>query len=315
MATELLVVTILPPFLLDDLAKDFTLHDYVNAADPDALVDDVGANIRGVVAGGVLGPDAALINRLPNLEIISSFSVGYDATDVVTAQQKGIIVTHTPDVLTEDVADLGMTYILMAPRRIAESERYLRAGKWLDKRMDVGVTVRNKKLGIIGLGRVGSAVAHRASAFGMDIGFYDIVPKNSVPYTSYGSLEELADESDFLLVSCFGGDSTYNLVNADILERLGPDGYLINIARGSIVDADAVVDALREKKIAGAALDVFKDEPNVPEGLLEFENVILTPHIASGTIETRRAMADLVAKNLRAHFAGEKVPTPVPSQL
>jgi hydroxypyruvate reductase len=300
-SAELLLVAFLPPFLVEDLEKEYVLHDLFHAEDPEALLADVGGRVRGIVAGGMKGPDADLINRLENLEIISSFSVGYDATDVVAAQTRGVIVTHTPDVLTDDVADLGI------------AERYLRAGKWLQARMDLGTNLRGKKLGIVGLGRVGSALARRAEGFGLDIGFHDIVPKD-VSYRSYPSLQALAEDSDILFVSCQGGDSTKGLIDAAVLDALGPKGFLVNVARGTILDEDALISALQEKRIAGAAVDVFRDEPNAPDALMMTENIVMTPHIASSTHETRRAMADLVLANLRAHFAGDAVPTPVPDQ-
>ena len=312
---DLLQVAQLPPFLVERLEKEFTLHDFVNPADPDKLVNDVGSSIRGIVAGGMKGPNANLINRLENLEIISSFSVGFDATDVVAAQARGVIVTHTPEVLTGDVADLAMTFILMAPRRIGEAERFLRRGKWLQGRMDLGTTVRGKRLGILGLGRIGRAVARRAEVFGLNIAYYDIKPMGDLAYRSYPTLLDLAAASDMLLVACEGGAATRGLVDADVLNALGPDGFLINTARGPIVDQAALVAAVRDKRIAGAALDVFDGEPDVPAELMAMENVVLTPHIASSTHETRRAMGDLVYDNLRAHFDGKQVLTPVPPQV
>ena len=312
---DLLQVAQIPPFLVERLQKEFTLHDFVNPADPDKLLEDVGPSIRGIVAGGMKGPNANLINRLENLEIISSFSVGFDATDVVAAQARGVIVTHTPEVLTGDVADLAMTFILMAPRRIGEAERFLRSGKWLQGRMDLGTTVRGKRLGILGLGRIGRAVARRAEVFGLNIAYYDTKPMGDLAYRSYPTLRDLAAASDMLLVACEGGTATRGLVDADVLNALGPDGFLINTARGPIVDQAALVAALRDKRIAGAALDVFDGEPQVPAELMAMENVVLTPHIASSTRETRRAMGDLVYDNLRAHFDGKQVLTPVPPQV
>ena len=312
---DLLQVAQIPPFLVERLQKEFTLHDFVNPADPDTLLEDVGPSIRGIVAGGMKGPNANLINRLENLEIISSFSVGFDATDVVAAQARGVIVTHTPEVLTGDVADLAMTFILMAPRRIGEAERFLRSGKWLQGRMDLGTTVRGKRLGILGLGRIGRAVARRAEVFGLNIAYYDTKPMGDLAYRSYPTLRDLAAASDMLLVACEGGTATRGLVDADVLNALGPDGFLINTARGPIVDQAALVAALSDKRIAGAALDVFDGEPQVPAELMAMENVVLTPHIASSTHETRRAMGDLVYDNLRAHFDGKQVLTPVPPQV
>lgn len=313
--TDLLLVAQLPPFLLEALEKDYILHDFLNAADPEKLLSEVGPRIRGILAGGTKGPNANLINRLENLEIITSFSVGFDATDVVAAQARGVIVTHTPEVLTGDVADLAMTFILMSSRRIGESERFLREGTWLKQRMGLGTTIRGKQLGILGLGRIGMAVARRAEVFGLNINFYDTKPMGDLTYRSYPSLIELATASDILLVTCEGGDATRDLVNGPVLDALGPKGILVNTARGSIVDQPALVKALQENRIAGAALDVFNAEPNVPEELIAMENVILTPHIASSTHETRRAMADLVLDNLKAHFSGKAPITPVPPQV
>ena len=312
---ELLQVSQLPPFVVDRLKKDFTVHDFVNPADPDKLLDEVGPRIRGIVAGGMKGPNANLINRLEKLEIIASMSVGFDATDVVAAQARGVIVTHTPEVLTGDVADLVMTFILMAPRRIGEAERFLRQGKWLGGRMDLGTTVRGKRLGILGLGRIGRAVARRAEVFGLHIAYHDIKPMGDLAYRSYPSLLDLAEASDMLLIACEGGQATRGLIDGAVLNALGPAGFLINAARGTIIDQAAMVAALREGRIAGAALDVFDGEPNVPAELMAMENVVLTPHIASSTHETRRAMGDLVYDNLRAHFDGNPVLTPVPPQV
>jgi hydroxypyruvate reductase len=312
---ELLQVSQLPPFVVDRLKKDFTVHDFVNPADPDKLLDEVGPRIRGIVAGGMKGPNANLINRLEKLEIIASMSVGFDATDVVAAQARGVMVTHTPEVLTGDVADLVMTFILMAPRRIGEAERFLRQGKWLGGRMDLGTTVRGKRLGILGLGRIGRAVARRAEVFGLHIAYHDIKPMGDLAYRSYPSLLDLAEASDMLLIACEGGQATRGLIDGAVLNALGPAGFLINAARGTIIDQAAMVAALREGRIAGAALDVFDGEPNVPAELMAMENVVLTPHIASSTHETRRAMGDLVYDNLRAHFDGKPVLTPVPPQV
>ncbi len=311
---DLLQVAQLPPFLMERLEKEYTIHDFIDPADPDALLDEVGPKIRGILAGGMKGPNANLINRLPNLEIISSFSVGFDATDVVAAQARDVIVTHTPEVLTGDVADLAMTFILMAPRRIGEAERFLRDGKWLQGRMELGTTVRGKRLGIVGLGRIGKAVARRSEVFGLHIGYFDIKPMGDLPYRYYPTLLELAAASDILLVACEGGEANRGLVSADVIEAVGPNGFLVNTARGPIVDQTALVSALKAGRLKGAALDVFDGEPQVPAELMAMENVVLTPHIASSTDETRRAMGDLVYDNLRAHFDGKQVLTPVPPQ-
>ena len=312
---NLLQVSVLPPFLMERREQEYTIHDFIDPADPDALLEEIGPKLRGILAGGMKGPNATLINRLPNLEIISSFSVGFDATDVVAAQARGVIVTHTPEVLTGDVADLAMAFILMAPRRIGESERFLREGKWLQGRMDLGTTVRGKRLGILGLGRIGKAVARRAEVFGLQIGYFDIKPMGDLAYRSYATLMDLAEASDILLVACEGGEANRSVVSSEVIEAIGPKGFLVNTARGPIVDQAAVGAALEDGKLAGAALDVFDGEPQVPAKMMAMENVVLTPHIASSTHETRRAMGDLVYDNLRAHFAGKPVLTPVPPQL
>ncbi len=312
---ELLQVPTRPPPLIDRHSNNYRIHDCVDGKGADELLAKVGSNIRGILAGGTQGPDANLIGSLPNLEIIVSHSVGFDATDVVAAQSRGVIVTHTPEVLTGDVADLAMTLILMVTRRVGESERFLRRGEWLKRRMDFGVTVKGRTLGILGLGRIGKAVARRAEAFGLNVAFHDIQPLGDLPYRHYPTLLDLAEASDILLVACEGGPANRGLVNRAVLEALGPKGYLVNTARGPIVDQDALIAALQTGLIAGAGLDVFDGEPSVPDALLDMENVVLTPHIASSTHETRRAMADLVVANLDAHFSGKAVLTPVPRQL
>ena len=312
---DLLQVATLPPVLIERLSENYQIHQCVDGAGADELLEKVGPNIRGILAGGTQGPDANLIGSLPNLEIIASHSVGFDATDVVAAQSRGVLVTHTPEVLTGDVADLAMTLILMVTRRVGESERFLRRGEWLKKRMDFGVTVKGRTLGILGLGRIGKAVARRAEVFGLNIAFHDIQPMGDLPYRHYPTLTDLADASDILLVACEGGPANRGLVDASILKSLGSKGYIVNTARGPIVNQKDLIEALKSGVIAGAGLDVFDGEPTVPDELLEMENVVLTPHIASSTHETRRAMADLVIANLDAHFSGKPVLTPVPPQV
>ncbi len=312
---DLLQVAPVPPLLTDRLKDRYRLHDFTAPADPDRLLEEIGPSIRGILASGGKGPNANLINRLENLEIIASFSVGFDATDVVAAQKRGVIVTHTPEVLTGDVADLAMTLLLTVTRRTGEAERFLRAGKWTAGRMDLGVTVRGRRLGILGLGRIGKAVARRAEVFGLNVAYFDIKPMGDLVYRAYPTLLDLAKASDILLVACEGGEANRGVVDAAVLEALGPQGYLVNTARGPIVDQPALIRALQAGTIAGAALDVFDGEPAVPAELIAMENVVLTPHIASSTHETRRAMADLVIDNLDAHFSGKAPLTPVPPQV
>jgi hydroxypyruvate reductase len=210
---------------------------------------------------------------------------------------------------------LAMTFILMVTRRIGESERFLRDGKWLQGRMDLGTTVRGKRLGIVGLGRIGKAVARRAEAFGLQIQYFDTKPMGDLTYHSYPTLLDLAAASDILLVTAEGGAANRGLISAEVMDALGPEGFLVNTARGPLIDQTAMVKALKEGRIAGAALDVFESEPEVPAELMAMENVVLTPHIASSTHQTRRAMGDLVYDNLKAHFSGKPVLTPVPKQV
>jgi lactate dehydrogenase-like 2-hydroxyacid dehydrogenase len=253
-----------------------------------------------------------VIASLPALEIISVFGVGYDKVDVSAARERSIVVTNTPNVLNEDVADTAMALLLCVARGIPAGERFLRQGLWKPNvKFPLMRKVSGARLGIIGLGRIGSAIAHRAEGFGMAIAYSDLEPKAGVSYKYFSSTEELAAAVDFLVVVAYGGPTTRGLVNTRVLKALGPKGFLINVARGSIVDEAALVEALKAGVIRGAALDVFANEPNVPTELLNLDNVVLTPHLASATEQTRKAMADLVLANLEAHFAGKRALSPV----
>jgi lactate dehydrogenase-like 2-hydroxyacid dehydrogenase len=293
----------LPPDLVARLDVVFELEQ--GTAPQDA------ARVRGIATRSMVGADAALIARLPALEIISVFGVGCDAVDLEAARARGIIVTNTPDVLTEDTADYAIALMLSLARRVVEGDRFVRAGRWRSGGLPNSARVHGKKLGIAGLGRIGSAVAARARGFAMDIHWHGPRPKPGLDFTYHARLVDLARAVDFLILTCPGGAATDRMIDAEILEELGPTGFLINISRGSVVDEPALVAALRDGRIAGAALDVFADEPNVPAALLAMENVILEPHIASTTVETRRAIGDLVLANLKAHFAGKPALTPV----
>jgi hydroxypyruvate reductase len=238
--------------------------------------------------------------------------VGYDGVDVAAAKERAIPVTHTPNVLNEDVADLAVALMLGIARRLPQADQYVRTGKWLKGPMPLAKKMSGSRLGIVGLGRIGQAIADRAQAFGMKISYTTRNRKPDVAYTYYPSAEALAAEVDFLVAITPGGAGTKGLINAAVLKALGPAGYLINVARGTVVDTAALVHALQNNVIAGAALDVFENEPNVPEALLSMDNVVLTPHMASATVETRGAMAQLAVDNLKAHFGGKPLPSPVP---
>lgn len=308
---EILVVAKLWPRYMDALQQAFIVHDRTHLADAGQFAA-IAPRIRGIAASGESRVDAALLAQLPALEMISVFGVGYDGVDVAAARARGVPVTNTPDVLTEEVADLGIGLMLSIARRIPQADRFVRAGQWPSGPFPLTRKVSGARLGIVGLGRIGQAIADRAKAFGMSIAYTTRNRRGDSPYTWYPSAEALAREVDFLLVITPGGAGTKGLINAAVLAALGRKGYLINVARGSVVDEPALVHAVTTGVIAGAALDVFADEPNVPDALRAHENVVLTPHMASGTWETRGAMADLAFANLQAHFAGKPLLTPVP---
>jgi len=308
MKPDILAVGKLAPALEAGLRQTYTFHEQL----PESAGSAVAKQVRGIVARASLPVSREVIASLPALEIISVFGVGYEKVDVSAARERSIVVTNTPNVLNEDVADTAMALLLCVARGIPASERFLRQGLWKPNvKFPLMRKVSGARLGIIGLGRIGSAIAHRAEGFGMEIAYSDLEPKAGVSYKYYGSTEELAAAVDFLVVVAYGGPTTRGLVNAGVLKALGPKGFLINVARGSIVDEAALVEALKAGIIRGAALDVYANEPNVPTELLTMDNVVLTPHVGSATEQTRQAMADLVLANLEAHFAGKGALTPV----
>ena len=248
---------------------------------------------------------------MPALEIITVNGVGTDAVDLEHAKARGVRVTNTPDVLTDDVADMALALILATLRRICVGDRLVRAGRWGKAAIPLATKFTGKRLGILGLGRIGRAIARRASGFDVAIAYTDQRAFDDVPYRFEPSLVELARDSDILVVAAAGGPASQKLVNAEILDALGPDGILVNVARGSVVDEAALVEALREGRLGGAGLDVFEQEPQVPEALYGMEQVVLQPHQASATHETREAMAEIVLANLAAQFAGKPLPTAV----
>jgi lactate dehydrogenase-like 2-hydroxyacid dehydrogenase len=312
MTVDLIVTAPLPPFLYEPLQRDFRCHDYHQAADKPGLLAAEAARIRGLVQGGGTVTPTALLDALPKLEIISVFGVGYDGVPVDYCRQRGIRVTHTPDVLTDDVADVATGLVLMTGRGFAAAERFVRAGAWTKRGPELTTRLAGKRVGILGLGRIGKAIAQRLAAMGMSIAYTGRKAQAGVPYRFVPDLAGLAAESDFLIVACPGGAGTRHLVDAKVLAALGPKGTIVNIARGSILDEAALVAALQNGTIKGAGLDVFADEPNVPAPLLAMENVVLLPHVGSATRETRQAMGDLCKANLDAWFAGKPLPTPIP---
>ncbi len=278
---------------------------------PDKAVVDNSRNIAGILSTyNCKGVSARLISALPNLEIIAQYGVGFDNIDLEAAKKHGIIVCNTPDVVTADTADMALFMILALARRAVEADMYVRVGRWQSSIAFMGTTLSGKTVGILGLGKIGQAIANRALAFNMKVIYHSRTPKN-VPHKYYDNLKDMAQACDFLIVSCAANNKTYNLVDYNILQSLGAKGYLINIARGSIVNETDLLIALHNKAIAGAGLDVFADEPNIPQEMVKMDNVVLSPHIGGGTLETRSKMGQLVIDNLNAYFDGRPLLTPV----
>ncbi len=302
----------LSPLLTAQLERAFEFHDRLHETDPVAFAA-AASRIRAVAAGGDSRVDAALIGQLPALELISVMGVGYDGVDVAAAKARGIVVTHTPDVLNDDVADLALGLMLCAARQLPAADRYVREGAWAARGpMPLQRKMSGARLGIVGMGRIGQAIATRAAAFGMAIAYTARSPRVAVPWRFVPEVLALAEQSDFLVLITPGGAGTRHMVNAEVLRALGKKGILVNVARGSVVDEAALVQALEDGVIGGAALDVFEDEPRVPARLMALPNVVLVPHIGSATTATRQAMADLAFANLQACFAGQPLPTPIP---
>ncbi|KAC9514757.1 hypothetical protein R6Q59_012989 [Mikania micrantha] len=298
-------------YLEQELDRRFNLFRMWNIPQKNDFFKENSGSIRAVVGNANVGADRELIDSLSALEIVSSFSVGLDKVDLGYCKEKGIRVTNTPDVLTEDVADLAIGLILATLRRICECDRYVRSGLW--KKGDFKLTTKfsGKKVGIIGLGRIGTAIATRAEAFNCPISYYSRSEKPGSKYKYFPSVVELASDCDILIVACPLTEETRHIINREVIDALGPKGYLINIGRGPHIDEPELVSALVEGRIAGAGLDVFEQEPHVPEELFGLDNVVLLPHVGSGTVETRNAMADLVVGNLEAHFRKKPLLTPV----
>jgi lactate dehydrogenase-like 2-hydroxyacid dehydrogenase len=308
---DILVTAPLPPFLYEPLRADYRCHDYAEAPDKPALLREVGSRIRGLVQGGGTVTPTSLLDALPGLEIISVFGVGYDGVPTDYCRTRNLKVTNTPDVLTDDVADIAVALILMTGRGLVRANRFVQAGEWLRRGPELTTKLGGKSVGILGLGRIGKAIAERVKAMGMQVAYTGRKPQQ-VPYRYVSDLETLARDVDFLVVACPGGPATRHLVDARVLGALGAKGTLINIARGSIVDEPALVRALAQRTIKAAGLDVFDDEPNVPPELLAMDNVVLLPHVGSATRETRQAMGDLCKANLDQWFANRSVLTLIP---
>jgi lactate dehydrogenase-like 2-hydroxyacid dehydrogenase len=296
---------------LERLQKEFAAVKLWEAADRAGALKEAAPRMRGLAHFGHAKVDGALMDALPRLEIISNFGVGVDQIDLDAARKRNIIVTNTPDVLNDCVADTAIALVLNTLRKFPQSEAYLRSGYWPTRGpYPLATSVGGKTLGVLGLGRIGEAIAKRAQAFGMKIRYHNR-NKKDVPYAYDPDPVALAKNSDVLMIVTPGGAGTAKLVNAKVLDALGPQGYLVNVARGSVVDEAVLLRYLQEKKIAGAGLDVFEHEPKVPAEFYGLDNAVLFPHVASATLETRKAMGDLQVENLLLHFAGKQVKTRV----
>lgn len=310
---EILMTAPMRPIVSDSLEASFTVHRLWDHQDQAALLAAVGRRIRGVATSTLYGRvDASLLEWLPRAEIISSFGVGYDNVDVAEAAKRGIVVTNTPGVLDEEVADLAVGLLIATLRQIPQADRYLREGHWLRAPFPLSSTLRGRSIGIVGLGRIGKAIARRLDGFGVAISYHGRSRQTDVIYEYHPTLISLAEASDVLMIVTPGGANTKHLVNAKVLKALGTSGVVINVSRGSVVDEQALIEALRTGTILGAGLDVYEDEPHVPAELIAMESVVLLPHIASASIRTRDAMGQLLVDNLVSWFAGEGPLTPVP---
>jgi lactate dehydrogenase-like 2-hydroxyacid dehydrogenase len=310
---EVLEIVDVHPGTTARLEQDYVLHKLWEAAEPKALIERAAPEVRAVVTNGMVGVKADVIRALPKLEIIGVFGVGVDAVDVAAARERGIRVTNTPDVLTTAVAELGVALLLDVARKVTTNDRFVRTGRW-PKEGDppLSRSLVGKRIGILGLGKIGQALAARLEPFGVEISYHGPSGrKPDLPYAYVDDLLALAREVDCLIATCVGGPATKGVVSREVIEALGPEGWLINVSRGSVVDEPALIEALVSGRLGGAGLDVFANEPEVPNALIELENVVLQPHQGSGTEETRGGMGKLVLDNLAAHFAGRPLVTPV----
>jgi lactate dehydrogenase-like 2-hydroxyacid dehydrogenase len=296
---------------LDELEASYTCHRVWTADDPAGLIARLAPECEIVVTNGGRGLTADEMKQLPRLKLVACFGVGVDAIDLAHAKANGIAVTNTPDVLTEDVADMALALLLGTVRRIPQGDRFVREGRWLKGGMGVTMSLQRKRVGVVGLGRIGRAIAKRCAAFNTDIGYFGPNPKSGVDYAYFNDIVALAQWADVLIAACPGGPATYRIVSRAALQALGPDGVFVNIARGSVVDQAAMIELLASGALGSAGLDVFDDEPRVPAELIALQNVVLHPHQASATHPTRTAMGQLVLDNVAAFVAGRALVTPV----
>jgi lactate dehydrogenase-like 2-hydroxyacid dehydrogenase len=312
-ANDILMPSPMMPLILEGLKATGHLHCLWEKENPAGFIKDNAAKIGAIATGGHTRVDGAYMSQFPNLKVVANFGVGYDTVDADWAGKNGIIVTNTPDVLTEEVADTAMGLLIMTMRELSQSERYLRAGHWASKGPYplTHNTLRGKTIGILALGRIGKAIATRCEAFGLRVVYHGRNEQKDVPYRYYPTLAGMAKDVDILMSVAPGGAPTFHTINADVLAALGPTGVLINIGRGSVVDETALIHALQNKVIFSAGLDVFEDEPNVPKELIAMDHVVLLPHVGSASHHTRNLMGQLVVDNILAYLANKSPLTPV----
>ncbi|KAL7114150.1 hypothetical protein ACP275_04G101900 [Erythranthe tilingii] len=298
-------------YLEQELEKRFTLFKLWEFPSKPQFLTRHGDSVKVVVGNTKIGADSELIDSLPRLEIVASYSVGLDKIDLNKCRERGIRVTNTPDVLTDDVADLAIGLALAASRKICPSDEFVRSGLWKNRNFELANKFSGKSIGIVGLGRIGSAIAKRAEAFNCTISYHSRTKKENTNYKYYTNVVDLAASCQILVVSCSLTEETRHIVNREVIDALGPHGILVNIGRGPHVDEQELISALQEGRLAGAGLDVFENEPEVRESFFGLENVVLLPHVGSDTFETSKAMADLVVANLESHFLNKSLITPV----
>ena len=308
----LLALCSLFPEQMERLEQDFEIVRLYKEPDPEIILNAIKNNVTSILATMGNQVQSNLIYALPNLGIITLKSVGFDNVDLTAAQQKGVIVTNTPDLVTADTADTALGLLLNVSRRFVELDAYLRVGHWQNGvQKPLGRSLSGKKIGIVGLGRIGQAIAKRCEAFDMDISYYGHHKKEQFSFKYFDNLIEMSKYVDYLIAVVPGGNDTVNLINKEVLDALGNTGFLINVSRGSVVDESALVTALQNNIIAGAALDVYENEPNVPDELKSMDNVVLFPHVGAATHETLFNMGELIIENLLAYKAGKPVKTPI----
>jgi lactate dehydrogenase-like 2-hydroxyacid dehydrogenase len=310
---DLLVYGPRKPIIDNGFSDQFVLHPFDTKADLDRLSPAVAAKIRGIaVTYSTVRCDGTTMALFPKLEIVASFGVGYDHVDANYAREHNLVVTNTPDVLSEEVADVALGLLIATLREFVKADRYLRSGLWLTQQFPLSVgSLRDRKVGMVGMGRIGQAIARRLDASRVPVAYHSRNPSPGVSYKHYPDLIEMAKAVDTLVVIVPGGPTTAKMINAEVLKALGPRGVIVNVARGSVVDEEALIAALKSGTILAAGLDVFANEPTVPDELRAMQNVVLLPHIGSGSVVTRNAMDQLLVDNLKAWFAGKAPLTPI----